>query len=130
MWSAAHFFRLSWIFWEIFLNLTSAAHFFASPFEFCGWYYGQLGTLTDTQVQIVHCFFAAFGNAKTVRNDNSSRFGKYIDIYFSKAGTIEGAKVREEFLFRIKMYPLALFCRTFEITSIDLALYLQNIYNF
>ncbi|KAH6771045.1 myosin 1 [Perilla frutescens var. hirtella] len=36
----------------------------------------------------------AFGNAKTLRNDNSSRFGKLIEIHFSETGKISGAKVQ------------------------------------
>ncbi|KAL1203060.1 Myosin-4 [Cardamine amara subsp. amara] len=39
----------------------------------------------------------AFGNAKTSRNDNSSRFGKLMEIHFSAEGKICGAKL-ETFL--------------------------------
>ncbi|QHO36301.1 myosin-1 [Arachis hypogaea] len=36
----------------------------------------------------------AFGNGKTLRNDNSSRFGKLIEIHFSETGKICGANIQ------------------------------------
>ncbi len=40
----------------------------------------------------------AFGNSKTTRNDNSSRFGKYVQIYFEKDQTIAGASINSYLL--------------------------------
>lgn len=35
----------------------------------------------------------AFGNAKTLRNENSSRFGKFIELDFNSRGNLVGAQV-------------------------------------
>ncbi|XP_011192480.1 myosin heavy chain, muscle isoform X3 [Zeugodacus cucurbitae] len=50
------------------------------------------GSLEDQVVQ-TNPVLEAFGNAKTVRNDNSSRFGKFIRIHFGPSGKLAGADI-------------------------------------
>uniref|UniRef100_H3D7Z8 non-specific serine/threonine protein kinase n=1 Tax=Tetraodon nigroviridis TaxID=99883 RepID=H3D7Z8_TETNG len=50
------------------------------------------------KILLVNSLVEAFGNACTVINDNSSRFGKYLEMKFTCGGTVVGAKISEYLL--------------------------------
>lgn len=57
----------------------------------------------EQQVLDSNPILEAFGNARTIRNDNSSRFGKYIDIRFSPSGKLTGATIDTYLLEKVRL---------------------------
>ena len=64
------------------------------------------GQTIEQQVLQSNPILESFGNARTIRNDNSSRFGKFIEIKFNK-GALVGASVETYLLEKVRLISQA-----------------------
>nr|UEK51607.1 MHC muscle-like protein 2 [Parasacculina yatsui] len=74
----------------------------------------QKGNLEDQVVQ-TNPVLEAFGNAKTTRNDNSSRFGKFIRIHFGPLGKLAGADIETYLLEKARVISQGALERSYHI---------------
>uniref|UniRef100_A0A914C028 Uncharacterized protein n=1 Tax=Acrobeloides nanus TaxID=290746 RepID=A0A914C028_9BILA len=69
----------------------------------------------ESRVLASNPIMEAIGNAKTLRNDNSSRFGKFIQINFTEKFTIAGAEMRTYLLEKSRVSNQSLYERNYHI---------------
>ncbi|XP_031508314.1 myosin-IIIa isoform X2 [Papio anubis] len=71
-------------------------------------------TLQEKILQ-VNNLVEAFGNACTIINDNSSRFGKYLEMKFTSSGAVVGAQISEYLLEKSRVIHQAIGEKNFHI---------------
>ncbi|CAA0818666.1 Myosin-8 [Striga hermonthica] len=82
---------------------TESTKMLMQYFAYMGGRVAAEGRTVEQQVLESNPVLEAFGNAKTVRNNNSSRFGKFVEIQFNNKGRISGAAIRTYLLERSRV---------------------------
>ncbi|KAF5910734.1 hypothetical protein HPG69_004823 [Diceros bicornis minor] len=91
---------------------TESAHLIVQHLTFLGKANNQ--TLREKILQ-VNSLVEAFGNACTAINDNSSRFGKYLEMMFTPTGAVMGARISEYLLEKSRVIKQAAGEKNFHI---------------
>ncbi|XP_056282748.1 myosin-IIIb isoform X4 [Pseudoliparis swirei] len=91
---------------------TESAHLIVQHLTFLG--KANNRTLREKILQ-VNPLVEAFGNACTAINDNSSRFGKYLEMKFTPTGAVIGAKISEYLLEKSRVIKQAMGEKNFHI---------------
>uniref|UniRef100_A0A8C4IRP0 Myosin IIIB n=1 Tax=Dicentrarchus labrax TaxID=13489 RepID=A0A8C4IRP0_DICLA len=91
---------------------TESAHLIVQHLTFLG--KANNRTLREKILQ-VNPLVEAFGNACTAINDNSSRFGKYLEMKFTLTGAVIGAKISEYLLEKSRVIKQATGEKNFHI---------------
>ena len=78
-------------------------------------YYGKSNNSIEDKVLASNPILEAFGNAQTTQNHNSSRFGKYIKIYFDPSYNILGAEIQTFLLEKVRVITFGKGERNFHI---------------
>ncbi|PKI60874.1 hypothetical protein CRG98_018747 [Punica granatum] len=86
---------------------TESTKMLMSYLAFMGGRAASEGRTVEQQVLESNPVLEAFGNAKTVRNNNSSRFGKFVELQFDESGRISGAAIRTYLLERSRVCQLS-----------------------
>ena len=76
---------------------------------------GTASNSIEAQVLQSNPILESFGNARTVRNDNSSRFGKFIEMQFTRYGKLVGAQIDTYLLEKVRIVTQSVGERNYHI---------------